>query len=95
MGISHIMHRHMYGCMYVFVYMLYECLHLGMYIVCIYDFVCAFVCIYVHKYIHDRHTYINVYVAGISIHPFPVEFSCFGGKILHCLISDDVITLCH
>ena len=34
-------------------------------------------------------------VVGMSILPFPVEFSCFGGKILHCLISDVVITLHH
>ena len=38
-----------------------------------------------------RHTYMNmcicmyacsyVYVAGMSIHPFPMEFLCFGRKI--------------
>ena len=38
---------------------------------------------------------MSVYVVGMSILPFPVEFSCFGGKILHCSISDDVIMLHH
>ena len=33
------------------------------------------------------------YVAGMSIHPFSTEFLCFGKKILHCLIFDDVIIL--
>ena len=32
-------------------------------------------------------------VAGMGIHPFSMEFLCFGRKILHCSIFDDVITL--
>ena len=40
-------------------------------------------------------TYMHTYDAGMSIHPFPMEFLCFGGKNLHCLIFDDVITLHH
>ena len=31
----------------------------------------------------------------MSIHPFSMEILCFGRKILHCLIFDDVSMLHH
>ena len=51
---------------------------------------CVQIIMHAHTWLH---TYICMFicVAGMSILPFPVEFSCFGRKILHCLISDDVM----
>ena len=56
-----IAHMHMYGCMHVYVYMLYELINVVMHIgrqmtlcmhisVCIYAYMYADICMYVHKY---------------------------------------------
>ena len=84
----------MYGCMYVYAYMLYQCLHLGMYIgrhmiLCI---IHRLTCIYVHTYTYYIHTCVclevYMYVGRMHVPSFVyVSHGCFLDNKVSCLCS--------